>query len=636
MADDIMKLLGLSGSDPDRHPDEETLTVLGLRPTTGAPRRYTPPPGFEDPEARWKRPASAPPNRSTLQKVHEAIDPFTVLPAWASRTGGAIGENMLAGAGLVRQGVSDITEGRPATGVGRVALGGVAIPLSMITGPVKSTIEDPLASFTGNPDFASRAAMVFPINIGGPAARTAAHNIHPTTRAADWVVEHAGPENVPGMLERLQSNPRLRPIDVNDQLRMAGQGLVASPESPMASRTLTESMRKSAADARNAVRGTYDEAMGKPPNLYQEVQRLEQTAQKVGQTKIQPPLDAAGPVDTSSVVANIDAAIKPGVHAVVPGQPPYMSRLQTELTEWRRELTDGASMLTDANKLHAVQSELRRYAEELQLSANGADKRLGRQLMNVRNQIVDSIDKSAKGYKKGLEEFRDVKDVQEAFKFGRDVLKNTDDLKSDPSYLEAWMKMKGRSQEEIEAARLGARQAIEAKMGSIKQSGLDPGRSGTDVPQVEFNKKKLEILFGKERTDKMFKHLQDERDIALTNNRGLGNSKTAETQAMERALKPRDISRPTSQVPYWAAGLGAIAGGATGSPTVGGIVGTSLLGVRGAKSMYDWLARRGEVSRNTSIADILSRNDPETLSMLSTAAQRVSQRNKLSNLIAPP
>ncbi len=634
MAEDILKFLGLSGTDPEKHPDEEVLTSLGLKPTVTDTKlpKFTPPPGMEDPEARFARGGTELPGK--LRRVHEAIDPSVALPAWASRTGEAISKNVLAGAGLVRQGMSDLMESRSATGVGNIGLGAATVALSPVTGLVESTIQDPLNKVV--PGFGDRAALMFPVNMGGPTVRTAAHNIHPTTRAADWVVSQAGPENVPAMMERLRSNPRLRPVDVNDQLRMAGQGLIASPESPAASRTLTESMRRSAADARNAVRGTYDEAMGAPPNLYQEVQRLEKAAQEVGRTKIQPPLDTAKPVNLSPVIANMDAVIKPGAQAVVPGQPPYMSRLQTELMEWRREFTDGSSLLTDANKLHAKQSELRRYAEELKLSANGADKRLGRQLMDVRNQIVDAIDKSASGYKKGLEEFRDVSDIQDAFKFGREVLRNTDDLKTDPSYLEAWMKMKGRSKEEIEAARLGARQAVEAKMGTIRQSALDPARSGTDVPQIEFNKKKLEILFGKERTDKMFQHLQDERDIALTNNRGLSNSKTAETQAMERELRPREVARPHSQLPSWATGAGLGVGFTTGSPTLGAMAAGGLLGARGAKSMYDWMARRGEISRNTSIADILSRNDPETLALLSVAAQRVGQRNKLHNLIAPP
>lgn len=653
MADDILQFLGLKPDDKEHPADKETLDFLGLKPIKDEHPAYVPYPGFEDPDKRIKEPSSFAP-KSGLQKVHEAIDPATVVPAVASDIGGNIAENAGASAQMAGRGIDNMIAGQSATGAGEAALGTLGVPLSLITGPVKSGSNqldmlvprpdpDVPRYVTGTPtglpaansaSFGDKAALMFPINMGGPALRTTAHNIHPTTKAADFIAEKVGPEYMPEVLARLRSNPRLRPIDVNDQLRMSGQGLVAGDHSPMASRTLTESMRNSAAGARDAVKGTYNEAMGAPPNLFDEYTRLQNKAQEIGKTKIQPPLDAAKPVDTTSVIADWDKTIKPGAQAVVPGEPKFQSRLQSELAEWRAELTDGASMLTDPNKLHAVQSEMRRRAEEL--SMNPETKRLGRQLYDYRNKLVDSIDAAAPGYKKGLEAYRDQKDIDKAFEFGRDVLKNTNDLKTDPSYLKQWVAHKDRTPEELDAARLGARQAIEAKMGSIKQSGLDPARSGTDVPQVEFNRTKLESLFGKEATDKMFKHLRDERDIALTNNRGLGNSKTAETLLAAKERTPRDITAPHSQLPFWAAGLGSIAGGLSSSPTVGGLVGTGVLGARAMKSGYDWMARRNFVNTNNSLADLLTRNDPETLRALSVAAQRIGQRNKLRNLLAPP
>lgn len=631
MADDIMKFLGLSGDAPDKHPDEDILSDLGLKLSVDVPREGIGPPQ----PGPVKYPA--PPQKRMLERVHEAIDPARIIPAWASRTVEAIGESARGSSDVVKQGLTDVTEGRPATGAGRVILGTAGVGLSPLTGTVKSTVEDPLTAITGNPDFGSKAALMFPVNVGGPTVRTAVHNIHPTTRAADEVARIAGPENVPGMLDRLRSNPRLRPIDTNDQLRMSGQGLIASPGSPEASRVLTENMRASAAGARDAVRGTYDDALGAPPNLFEELERMKNKAKSIGQANIAPPLIASKPVDTSSTIADIDKVLNPAPVKMTPGTTITPTPLQQKLVEVRQRLASGdKEVLTDADRLHDIQSDLRREAEDLLASSSGADRTMGHQLMDYRNKLVDNIDASAPGYKKGLKKYKDQKDIERAFDFGRDVLKNTDDVKTDPSFLKNWVNSKDRTPEELAAARLGARQAIEAKMGRIKQSALDPGRSGTDVPQIEFNKQKLEHLFGKEQTEKMFKHLQDERDIALTNNRGLGNSKTAETQAYQKRLEPRDISQPHSQLPFWAAGLGSIAGGLTSSPTVGGLVGTSLLGVRGAKSMYDWLARRNETSRNRSIADIITRNDPETQALLSIAAQRVGQRNKLHNLITPP
>lgn len=637
MADDILKFLGINDPEVDTHPHKDIAEFLGIGPDV---LKATPadPYGLGPPEARFEPGygKNAPAPGRSLQKVHETLDPVTGVPAIAKNIGGNIWEAAGSSAKMAGRGIKHISEGQTATGVGEAALGTLGVGLSPLTGTVKSG-ENALASVTGNPDFANKAALMAPVNIGGPAVRTAAHNIHPTTKAADFIAEKVGPENMPALLDRLKSNPRLRPIDANDQLRMSGQGLVAGAESPMASRTLTESMKASAAGARDAVKGTYNDAMGAPPNLFEEYTRLENRAKNIGQSKIAPPLITSKPVDVSPVLADIDKALNPAAVKMTPGTTIQASPLQQKLLEVRQRLASGdKEMLTDADRLHAIQSDLRREAEDLMSSATGADRKLGRELRDYRDKLVDRIDAAAPGYKEGLKAYKDQKDIERAFEFGRDVLKNTDDIKTDPSYLEKWIAKKDRSKEEIEAARLGARQAIEQKMGAIKQSALDPARSGTDVPQIEFNRKKIEHLFGKENTEKMFKHLQDERDIALTNNRGLGNSKTAETQAAAREIKPRDINMPTSNLPGWAMALGAGTGALTSNPTLGAIIGGSMIGARGAKSGYDWMARRGEVNRNNALAELLSTNTPETRAMLSVAAQRISQRNKLKNLVVPP
>lgn len=631
MADDILQFLGLKPDDKEHPADKETLDFLGLKPVKDDHPAYTPYPGFEDPERIMETPSS--PSRDRMMEFHKAVSPTMVIPAVAADVGGNIADSFMSSAGMAGQGLSEALNNQPASGLGKAAMGVMGMGLSPLTGAVRSG-QNALSSITGNSDFADKAALMFPIKVGGPTLRTATHNMHPVTRAADEIADIVGPDKMPEVLARLRSNPRLRPIDVNDQLRMSGQGLAAAEHSPEASRVLTQSMRDSAAGARDAVKGTYNEAMGAPPNLFDEYQRLQTKAQEIGKTSIEPVIKKALPVDTSGVIADMDKIIKPGAQAVVPGEPKFQSKLQQELTEWKSELTDGASMLSDPKKLHDIQSEMRRRAEEL--SMHPETRRLGRQLYDFREKLKDAIEASAPGYKAGLEKYRDQKDIEDAFKFGRDVLKNSDDLKTDPSYLAQWVKHRDRTPEELDAARLGARQAVEAKMGSIKQSALDPARSGTDVPQVEFNRQKLESLFGRDATDKMFKHLSDERDIALTNNRGLGNSKTAETQSYAKRFEPRDIAKPHSNLPGWALSLGAGAGALSGNATLGAIAGGSLLAARGAKSGYDWLARRGEVNRNNSLADLITRNDPETLQALSVAAQRVGQRNKLRNLLAPP
>lgn len=616
------------------HPDEDILADFGIDTKKAKMPEYVNPLGAtpEDIIATANR------QEAERKKNYDPIPAWSaqkVLPAWAARTGEAVGEQASAGAKTFATGASQaFGGGMPATGVGNMAMGALGTVMSPVTGAVKTTVEDPLTAITGNPDFGGKAALMFPLNMGGPVIRTTAHNIHPTTRAADAIAREVG-DNMPEVLARLRSNPRLRPIDTNDQLRMMGQGRIADAESPEASRVLTESMRKSAQGARDSVKGTYNETMGPPPNLYEELERLQNKAQSIGRSKIAPALIMSKPVDTSNVIADIDKALNPTAVKMTPGTTITATPLQQKLTEYRQKLASGdKEVLTDAGRLHDIQSEMRVEADDLIKSATGSDRKLGHELKNYRNKLVDAIDASAPGYKDGLKAYKDHMDVERAYDFGKKSLSTTEEF--DPSFVKAWVNQKGRTPEELEAARLGQRYAIEKKMGTIKQSALDPARSGTDVPQIEFNRKNIEHLFGKEQTERMFKHLSDERDIALTNNRGLANSKTAETEAYKLKYAPRDVSNPTSQLPAWATGIGLGTLGLSGSPTLGAMAGGAMLGARGAKNVFDRAARRNDVSRNTEIADLLTRNDPETRALLSVAAQRVRQRNKLQNLVAPP
>lgn len=623
--DDILEFMGIKPSLSEHPADSETLSFLGLKPHKAEHPAYTDPYNLGKPEDRFNAPNTPP--KSALRRVHEAIDPATAIPAVAADVGGNVADFAKSGATMAAQGASDILAGQPATGVGRVAMGGAMVPLSVLAGPVKSG-QNALSAVTGNSDFADKAALLVPFPVG-KAGGTVAHAVAPSTRAADEVIRMAGP-GAPEMITRMQNNPRLRGVDVSDPLRVGAQGLV-DPAQPNAMAAVVNSARTSAETAKDAVKGIFDTAMGKAPNVVDEFERLTRAAQTVGQTKIQPVLVAAKPVDLSPVLKNIDDVIKPGVQSVAsPGTHITPTALQSRLTELRRDLSDGNSVLTDPQRIHIIQSDLRREAEELMSSATGSERRLGRQLMNVRDQLVDRIEASGKGYKEGLSAFRDAKDVEKAFEDGRKVLINSEDIKTYPQYLEKWVAKA--SPEELAAKRLGARDAVERKMSQFQYAA----RRGTDIPEIDFNRQKMEILFGKEQTERMFKLLKDERDIAMSNQRILHNSKTAETLAAQRHLQPREVTPPSAALPSWATGAGVLSGALTQSPTIGAAVGGSMLGLNALKSGVQYLGRRADISRNSAFADLVTRNDPETIAQLVSAIDRANRSNKLGHLIAPP
>jgi hypothetical protein len=625
----VLKQLGLEPEDDEHPADIETLGRLGLKPEED-----------EHPAQRMlgDRPlapqetmpqAMRAPNRAAPERP---TDPLVAIPRIAHQ----YMENASGPAAMIRQGGSEIWNNQPASGVGHIALGGAGL----LGAGVQTAVTDPLTSLTGNPDFADKASMLVPFPAGGTATRgvsSAVNAIRPTTRALDFVAERMTPEGI----ERMRNNPRLRPMDVDQRVQNLATGAAKNTAEPRTMEPVVASMKQSASEAKNAVRGTYNEAMGEPPNLNDEFNRLKEQSQKVGKEQIEPRLKSAVPVDTSDVLVNIDKALNPTPVKMTPGTTVTQTPLQQRLTELRRDLASDKEVLTDPKRLHDIQSELRREAEDLQGSLTGSDRRLGGQLMNLRGQLVDAIDQSAPGYKDALSKYKDTMDIKRAFEMGRDVLKNGEKLEHDPSFLADWIKGTAdnpRSPEELAAARLGARSAVERKMGSIKSSALDPGNSGTSIPQVDFNRQKLELLFGKDNTDKMFRHLQDERDIAVSNTRGLANSTTAEAQAAQKAMAPHGAPSKEdvhTALPAWAGLVGTGAGMLTNS-TIGTAVGASLLGARGVKAGYDFVRNRADLSRNASIGNIVTRNDPENIASLVRAMDRVNHRNKLHNLLAPP
>src|SRR5690606_37320513 len=171
------------------------------------------------------------------------------------------------------------------------------------------------------------------------------------------------------------------------------------------------------------------------------------------------------------------------------------------------------------------QSALRAKAEDLLSSANGQDRQRGYAMMNVRNQVVDAIDAAGEtpgSSKAALAKYRDVNDVNDAFKKGQLVTRNRlGNLDDNPAYWEEWISKA--TPAELEAAREGARLAVAHQMSSIPNAA----RKGMTIPEIEFNSEKLKLLFGKEEVEKMAKALADEKKIADTNSKLFQNSQTA-------------------------------------------------------------------------------------------------------------
>lgn len=226
---------------------------------------------------------------------------------------------------------------------------------------------------------------------------------------------------------------------------------------------------------------------------------------------------------------------------------PY-DKVQKLLQGYRDRLTNDKAVLTDPDVLNKLQSGMRRNAESLMRNPDAEAKAMGYALYQVRNKIIDAIgkagpqtvDKEGKAissYRAALSKYRDENNIETAFEHGHDaVIKNSKNLEDHPAFFENWVK--SATEAEKEAAREGARVAYDTQINGFKSAA----RRGTDIGQSEFNHRRIEALFGKEKANEMFKKLEHERMIAETNSDLIKGSQTA-----MRMTADSRIALPTKQ-----------------------------------------------------------------------------------------
>lgn len=483
----------------------------------------------------------------------------------------------VAGKEMFSSGIEDLSSGKPYKGATKTALGAFMRVSSPMTGIVEGGIGTPLIDITGNEGFGNRAAIVAGSAVPTVPGAGAAIKILPKIKSLRTLVESIGPENLPMVVREMKANPRLAPADLSPKVLQDTQHLFAS-DGPQIN------YLKNASDARMAgskavVETAYDSATGLPVNGVQKLKDLKKAASDVGSGLINPAIKSAKPVDISPVLDHIDAVLKPGVNKVITSQSTLPSNeINKQLAQVRSMLANSKEQRTDPAALHEFQSVLRQTADSLLNSTDGASRRMGNALMNVRNELVNAIDKSASGtYKPALAKYRDAKQIDDAFHEGyNSVFTNSKKLEGRPEFTEEWFK--GLSDAEKQAAREGARLQLDTTIHNTRFAA----RKGTEVPQADFNRKKLELLFGKEETEKLLKTLNDERTIANTHNKIVEGSQTA----MRSASKEQFALPTASQVGSTLLPASIVEGAnvlAGGTPLLGTAAYLGLKGVDKAK-----------------------------------------------------
>jgi hypothetical protein len=131
------------------------------------------------------------------------------LSALPGRVGSAIGESYSGATGLMGEGFNDLKSGLYARALGKLGLGALGIPGSIVAGPTNVAAEE-IDKLTGVPGTGEKVALLGPGMLAGKLANAT----RPTVSALSALIKDIGPENLPAVVNRLRANPSLWLMDV--------------------------------------------------------------------------------------------------------------------------------------------------------------------------------------------------------------------------------------------------------------------------------------------------------------------------------------------------------------------------------------------------------------------------------------
>ena len=508
----------------------------------------------------------------------------------------------------------------------------IEAPGNVLASPQPSTSESLIPSAVG------LAGLTGGTKFTGKGAAAVAEKVAPSTKAVNQLVNSVRPENIPEAVAALRDNPRLTLADVSDPVRVRTQGLMAGG-TPDVQDFISGAVRDRANTRLGAANTAYSEAMGPAPDVGVMVEGLKARAREAGRQAIQPALENAKPVDVSPVISAIDEKLKPGLTAMMGETKLPLSPIEQELIRVKARLTDGENQIFDPKKLHEIQSDIGDQAYQYSKSLDPKDKRLGSQLRDVNEKLIDQIDEASGGtYRPARAKFKDAKDISEAFESGFDTLKNRSGLsgalEDSPNAFREWMR--NATPEEVTARKIGTRADIDRKINGVKNGAL----AGQNITAIPYNQEKLTDLFGEKEAGRLIRVMQDAQKEAQTNAAIVAGSKTAETTKAAKDIEVRKVEGGNAlNSPFALPALGeALNFMTTGSyvPGAGAIIGG--LGI-GATRVAQKLGQMHDIAKNFEFAKNALATGPareETINRLLSHPKVVRELKKRANALTTP
>ncbi|MGO4316717.1 hypothetical protein [Agrobacterium sp. MCAB5] len=393
----------------------------------------------------------------------------------------------------------------------------------------------------------------------------------------------------------LARNPRLSPMDIDPNLQQMAMNL--ANQGGKSRSVLNSAVENRLGGAKGAVQDAFDTAITQTPDVKLYLDNLKQTTSANARKAFGDALTGAKPVDVAPVLESIDNAISPGINGVVSKASDIpQGPVEQALARVRAKLANGNEVLTDAERLHQIQSGLRAEADTLAKSASGQDKLVANALRDVRQKLITQIDDATGGkFRPAQKQFADDNAIQDAFDKGLEVFKGgttKNSLENRPEYWADWVK--NATPAELDAAKTGVRVAVDQTVSSVRNAAA----KGQAIADVDFNVARLESLLGKKETSTLVQALKDEQRIAQTNAKLFAGSQTAPRQAVNKLTEVTQV-QPGISITTPLAGLTGFQVG--GLPGAAAGVGLSL----GRKAVQAGQQAR-DIARNRLMAEAIS------------------------------
>lgn len=406
-----------------------------------------------------------------------------------------------------------------------------------------------------------------------------------------------GVDDVPAAMRDI--GPDALPMDLGPNMQRLGGGLASLPGS--AQQTVRSAVAERGMGAGGRTVSSLDNAMGETIDTFKTADDII----KARSAAAKPLYDAAYAKPVNYTVELEELLKRPSVGQALKKAQSLAADEGIPSQQWFAQIGDDGSVAIrqtpDMRQLDLTKRALDDMISAAQRGGNGNEARI---LTQTKNKLVDMMDAAAPEYAQARSAFSGPSSILDAMEEGRQVFKSG----LSPNELRTRMLKMGDA--EKEAFQQGSRSAVADIMGTARNDAL----AARSTFQKGYNKEKLDMIIGPDKSEQMLKELAAEGKYVQTRDVVTGNSETAARRAAQEAVGAGDQKSFIENLLN------------VGSP--GTVVKTLGQGMTGRSK------QAAQEASNAELAKLLTSRDPAQITRALKMVQSAQKRGEISEKVA--